>query len=291
MIQLVNPAHENREFGMIDISPQRDHAEQLPSAVPVDQTHCPIYFLHIPKTGGTTFQEFVVSQFPESSVLPAHLWSVLLRLNPQSAGEYSFIWGHFYSYLAPYVPCGLRYITVLRHPIERALSHYGHIIRDTHHYLHSRAVSLRDFGDFLRDPITATAVTNFQVRSLTTSFDPVSIAASMSVAQLDALELERTLETTSPSTPDHISVEHAMQRLKQMCFVGITERMTESFSILCRTFNWTPPLQFRSLNVSNSRVKWSQLCADDRDLLMQLNAEDLKLYAFANELLDANNAP
>jgi hypothetical protein len=112
----------------------------------------------------------------------------------------------------------------------------------------------------------------------------------MSVPQLDALELEKTLETTTPSTPDHVSVEHAMHRLKQMCFVGITERMTESVSILCRTFNWAPPLQFRSLNVNDSRLKWSQLCADDRELLMQLNAEDLKLYAFANGLLDANKA-
>jgi hypothetical protein len=273
---------------MIDSSPQRELAEQLPNAVPADQRHCPIYFLHIPKTGGTTFQEFVASQFPESSILPAQLWSGLLKLNPQSICEYSFIWGHFYSYLARYVPCGLRYITVLRHPIERALSHYGHILRESSHYLHKRSVSLRDFGGFLRDPITATTITNFQVRSLTASFDPASIAESMSVPQLDALELEKTLETTIPSTPDHVCVEHAMHRLKQMCFVGITERMTESLAILCRTFNWAPPLQFRSLNVNDSRLKWLELGAHDRDLLMQLNAEDLKLYAFANELLDAN---
>jgi hypothetical protein len=113
----------------------------------------------------------------------------------------------------------------------------------------------------------------------------------MSVSQLDALELEKTLETTTPSSPDHISVEHAMHRLKQMCFVGVTERMTESVAILCRTFNWEPPLQFHCRNVNDSRLKWSELCADDRDLLMQLNAEDLKLYAFANELLDANSVP
>jgi Sulfotransferase family len=282
-------AHEICEHRMIGASPQRELAGQLPQAVPADQTHCPIYFLHIPKTGGTTFHEFIASQFPESSILPAHLWRELLRRNPQSICEYSFIWGHFYSYLARYVPCNLRYITVLRHPIERALSHYGHIIRETSHYLHMRAVSLRDFGGFLRDPITATAVTNFQVRSLTASFDPVTIAESMSVPQLDAFELEKTLETTTPSTPDHVCVEHAMHRLKQMCFVGITERMTESVAVLCRTFNWAPPLQFRSLNVSDSRLKWSELRADDRDLLMQLNAEDLKLYAFANELLDANS--
>jgi len=269
-------------------TPQGDQAEQLPKAVPADQTQCPIYFLHIPKTGGTTLQEFVSSQFPESSILPAHLWSELLRRDPQSICEYSFIWGHFYTYLVRFVPHSLRYITVLRDPIERALSHYGHIVRETSHYLHGRAVSLRDFGGFLRDPITATALTNFQVRSLTASFNPVSIAESMSVLQLDAFELEKTLETTIPSTPDHISVEHAMHRLKQMCFVGITERMTESVSVLCRRFNWAPPLQFRSLNVNDCRLKWSELCADDRDLLMQLNAEDLKLYAFANELLDAN---
>jgi hypothetical protein len=275
---------------MIGASPQRDHAEQLPNAVPVDQTLCPIYFLHIPKTGGTTLQEFVASQFPESSILPAHLWSALLKQNRQNICEYSFIWGHFYSYLDRYVPCGLRYITVLRHPIERALSHYCHIIRESSHYLHMRAVSLRDFSGFLRDPITATAITNFQVRSLTASFDPVSIAESMSVPQLDALALEETLETTTPSTPDHVSVDHALHRLKQMCFVGITERMTESVAMLCRTFNWAPPLQFRTLNVNDSRLNWSELCADDRDLLMQLNAEDFKLYACANELLGANCA-
>ena len=51
-------------------------------------------------------------------------------------------------------------MTFLRHPVERALSHYGHIMRHAGHCLHAWARELNDFGAFLRDPTLFTYVSN-----------------------------------------------------------------------------------------------------------------------------------
>jgi hypothetical protein len=260
--------------------------EGFPNAAQPNDATSPIYFFHIPKTGGTTFQRFLSSNFRDEAICPAHLWHQLIALNPEQMDHYEFIWGHFYGCLHRYTSRSIRYLTMVREPIERALSHYSHIMRDPGHYLHARAKQLGDFGSFLRDTEMATTLTNFQVRSLTSDFDPFAIAASLSPEQIANLEIERAIEVAMPSRPDRELLEQAKQRLLQMCFVGVTERMADSVSHVCSKFAWTPPSALESLNLSEGRIQSSQLPGRDLDLLAELNQEDVSLYAFANELLD-----
>ena len=263
--------------------------EGFPNAAKPNDTTSPIYFLHIPKTGGTTFQEILSSNFRDEAICPAHLWHQLIALKPQEMDRYEFIWGHFYGSFHRHASRSIRYLTMVREPIERALSHYGHIMREPGHYLHARATQLGDFGSFLRDPEMATTLTNFQVRSLASDFDPFAIAASLSPEQIASLEIERAIEVAAPSRPDRELLELAKQRLLQMCFVGVTERMAECVTGVCDKFGWTPPSALESRNLGKGRIQSGQLSDRDLELLAELNQEDVSLYAFANELLDRDN--
>lgn len=259
--------------------------DQFPNTAVIDDQTCPLYFLHIPKTGGTTFQTFLVSHFVDENVCPAHLWNQLLKLSPTQIEQYSLIRGHFYSYLFRYISCPLRYLTLLRDPAERAISHYGHIMRHPDHYLHLRARELNDFGAYLRDPILATTVTNFQVRSLTFDHDPVAIASTLSVDELAALDLERQLEASTPRKADEDMLELAKHRLSQMCFVGISERMDDSILLLCKKLAWQKPEQVESHNINPARLRRSDISRTDLEYLMKINQADYELYEYANRLL------
>jgi hypothetical protein len=260
--------------------------ETFPNAASSDDATSPIYFFHIPKTGGTTLQRFLSSNFRAEAVCPAHLWHQLIALQPQQMDQYEFIAGHFYGYLHRHTARSIRYLTMVREPIERALSHYGHIMREPGHYLHQQARQLGDFGSFLRNPEMATTLTNFQVRSLASDFDPFAIAADLSPDQIANLEIERAIEVAVPLRPDRELLELAKKRLLQMCFVGVTERMAESVSRVCNIFRWTPPDALETHNVGKGRIQSGQLPRRDLELLAELNKEDVSLYAFANELLD-----
>lgn len=259
-------------------------ARGLPNAAPLQDNASPVYFLHIPKTGGTTFNKFLSAQFGEENVCPAHLWHNLLELSPAQIVGYSLIWGHFYSYLYRYVSRPMRYVTFLRDPVERALSHYGHIMLYEGHYLHRRAKELGNFSSYLRDPEMATTVTNFQVRALALDLDPSAIAPTLSAQELANTELERRLETAAPVMSNEDMLRMAKLRLEQMCFVGITERFEESVVLLCNKFHWQPPAQIESRNVNRARVRSSQISDADLALLRQMNEADYDFYEFATRL-------
>lgn len=257
----------------------------FPNAVPASQTSAPVYFLHIPKTAGTTAHTFMTRQFGEPNVCSAHLWCQMLALPPLEAARSAFNWGHFYAYLHRYVPVPMRYITFLRDPVERALSHYSHILAHRGHYLHDHAARLGSIGACLRDPIIATTMTNFQVRSLTLDFNPVALAVPLSTDMLAKNELERLLESGPPTLPDNEALEIAKHRLDQMCFVGIVEHWDRSIAELCRTFGWTPPPTIQSQNISRERLTQAQLAPADLALLRSINAADAALYEYAKARL------
>ena len=258
----------------------------LPNAARAEDLASPIYFLHVPKTAGTTFHRFVASQFLPSEICPTHLWHELINLPSEVLDQCTYIWGHFYAYLWRHASRPMRYMTFLRHPVERSLSHYGHIMRHDGHYLHARARELNDFGAFLRDPILSTTLQNFQVKSLALDLDPHSIAATLSQESLNQLLLEQTLETAKPALPVEEMLAIAQCRLDQMCFVGISERLEESVALSCAVFGWQTPPKVDSHNVNPERIQARDVRDSDLALLLELNAADMALYESATRLFD-----
>lgn len=93
-------------------------------------------FVHIPKTAGTTLHKILTHQYPRVFIhhdsdgpADAALAARILAAAPQ------VIMGHFSVGIHERIP-GIRYITCLRDPVARLVSHYHHAISDPSHYLH-----------------------------------------------------------------------------------------------------------------------------------------------------------
>lgn len=240
-----------------------------------------IYFYHIPKTAGTTLNTVLKANFSPEGICPAQLYSQLLALTPEMRNRYHLYTGHFYSGLSTILDISLQYITMLRDPIDRALSHYGHIVRDPYHYYHQRAQEFDSFAEFMHDSELRQTISNFQVRALALDIDPVGIASSLSVKDLARLQLERRLESWPTSESDAELLAKAKARIDQFSFIGIAEYFDDSAQLLCDSFGWKLPQGYMPENVNSGRLDWGALNSLEQDALRDLNRLDSMLYDYA----------
>lgn len=239
------------------------------------------YFLHIPKTAGTTFMDALDRQFPAEQVCQAKLWRDLLRFGDDELRRFRLFRGHFYNLLQPYLDRPVRTLTFLRDPIERALSHYAHVVREPGHYFHKHALELGSLDAFIADPLTRPMISNFQTRSLAIPFDVRAIAARLGAEQFEALALERRIETWMPEPADEEAVlQTALTRLNAMAFVGLVERFDDSLLQLDRISGWSlRETAGTRLNQSPQRIARAALGSAALEALERANRLDAALYA------------
>lgn len=96
-----------------------------------------LVFVHIPKTAGTTLHKVISHQYPAREILIRHdADGPLAEAIPPGRGELpAVVMGHLSVGLHRY-QAGVRYITCLREPVARLVSHYHHGLNDPSHYLH-----------------------------------------------------------------------------------------------------------------------------------------------------------
>lgn len=83
-----------------------------------------IFFLHVPKTAGRSLLSLLMPRYSEGDILYGD-WNVI---TPQVSPAYRLVAGHLYLGDFPLMDFKHHYrITILRDPIERAVSHYYHI--------------------------------------------------------------------------------------------------------------------------------------------------------------------
>lgn len=238
---------------------------------PGDET---LIFLHVPKTAGVSMSRTIIRQFSEDEIYhvrsPAHERAPVFskdhgtvddfrRLPESQRGRYRLILGHMHFGLHEHVPRPCAYVTVLRDPVERLLSHYGQFRRmvENHEFPDGRTFST--FEEFCRAKWNA--ADNHQTRFLCG-------------VEFDGYSRPENLERAKENLRKHFRV------------VGTMERFDETVGVLHRVHGWPDVAQFRD-NVGRGRLQREAVDEEFLAYLEALNCLDRDLHALAGSLLDA----
>jgi hypothetical protein len=246
-----------------------------------------IYFLHIPKTSGTSVSEFLNQGVSKEATLPPMLWDHLVKNTYRITSRTRVVTGHFAGLLPLWLHRWPSILTVLRDPLARALSHINHVQRESAgHPWYAEASSL-SIEQFCEHPVFRRCVDNLQARHL------ASLAFSLALVRSSpdrrdgespasvALAHEEALFSLDPATG---LFDSAVQSLGSIYAFGIAELQGPTFELFKKKLGWSTPVQEYRTNVADPNQKrLESLTASELDALTRLNSVDQRLYACALE--------
>ncbi len=223
-----------------------------------------LIFLHIIKTAGTSFMALLERQYPGARMYRLRgLPGAFAGLDRRERETYQIVCGHFHFGIHQLFDSPSRYLTFIRDPIERAISHFTYIQWRTSEEFHERINASRlSLEQWVRLGV-GPAVDNLQVRRLTLRENEFVPFKQTTRGMLD--EAKRVLA-------------------ERISFLGITERYEDSVRLFAEQLGWREPLTIERLKASPNRKAAADLSASERAAIVEHNAMDLELYAFAVDL-------
>jgi hypothetical protein len=248
-----------------------------------------LLFVHIPKTGGVTLTRLLRRRFPDEQVLPItdrrdHA-KMLRELDPEALAKIRLVAGHFW--FGPgdrgvhdlLDPNPVK-ITLLRDPVDRAISSYRHIAGRPGHPAHQMvAEGGGTLLDFVRSPMTQGHVRNVQARQV--------VGTPPEELRRRVAEPRKALSLM----PDDELLSLAKRRLDEFAFVGLQERFDESLALLAGTFGWEPFDTSRRWNEAPSQSPRPEVSEEARQEILRLTEVDRALYDHAELLFDRRLEP
>lgn len=230
------------------------------------------YFLHIPKTAGTS----TIRALSGWRTCPARDW-VQLRGLPWWRVKWSRGFaGHFGVDLPAYLGRRLWTFTFLREPEAMVLSAYGHVLRDATHPLHGEA-RRRDLAGFLRD---FRVLRDPQVRWLNRRLDVGRMREARGAAAVAGLVREAVAATEAALDGDRAALlEGALAMVQGLDYVGLTETWEADMGVLGGLLGRRLETGTARLNVNAGRLRPETLTEEERDLLHEATRLDRALYA------------
>lgn len=221
---------------------------------------------HVPKAAGSSLNRVIDRQYPASQVLtiggPDRFMSVseFKDLPEPQRQRLVCLRGHIPFGLHPFMPQPCAYITLLRDPVERAISLFYFALTSRTHKQHHRVVTQElSISDCVR-LLHSSGQSNQQTRAIS--------GVTWVLAERSASEM----------------LDVAKQNLSQRFIVAeLVERFDESLMLVKRSLGWKR-IYYRQQNVTPDRPPRSEIPEDDLSLIRELNRLDTELYTYAQEL-------
>jgi hypothetical protein len=224
-----------------------------------------ILFMHIPKTAGTAFREAMIENYKHSQVAylyphpPGFLVSNLGLLPLEQRARFRLVMGHFQYGIHEFLPQEYTYVTIVRDPVERVISHYNYLRQTQPEITSDGAVTL--------------SLPEMLERHRTANFDNLMVRCFSGLDKNDV-------------PPGHVdqrvydlAADHLRTKFK---FVGYQNRANEAYAALQKQFNWNARA---SLEVVNKGDR-SSANVDEatRGIIERFNTWDCRLYSKVREL-------
>lgn len=236
----------------------------------------PFIYLHIPKNAGNTIKMILANQYKNNLVMisPNFNYYDLQRINECQKDEIKYFYGgHLPFGLHRLFSHNMKYITLLRDPVERILSSYRYICLNKKGGFH-KAIPIKErncIESFVQniDKYTLTHGNNAQTRLI-------------SGIQMDK---------GSNLIDSEIVISHeemyniAIQNIKtHFIFCGIIERFEESIVLMKKHLEWPRRLYFTKRNITPKTAP--EVDQNTINLIKFKNSLDLKLYELIKQKLE-----
>jgi hypothetical protein len=226
------------------------------------------FFMHIPKTAGSTFVSLLRTRYALDLICPFEWREYNKLLAAPDPTAWKLIRGHFPLDYVNHLPQRPVILSFLREPTARMISDIDQAQRDPRHQLH------RKISDFANIPL----------HDLLTNPEVLRVFAN-----------KHTVFLTRPNfgmgDATHLDVDLAKANLETLDFVGITEMFDRSLELLVYTFDFAPIAEYASRNISPRRAsRRDSLSQEELAMLTEYNQLDNEVYAFGIALFEARYA-
>jgi len=233
----------------------------------------PFFFLHLPRTAGTTVNDILRANFRPGEMLSLYRDSDFRRLDGCDAKALEgirLIQGHtlLHNYDPPMMYSRpVRVFTFLRHPVERLVSEYAFLKTwpetALYRFLNDNAVTFRDYLTSMRRELKYRGK------------NPMTRLLSGCDFDLDGFPRQ--------------ALDTAKRHLETVfCCFGLKERFDESLLVIGDVLG-LQNVYYERRNVLAKGVK-EDISEADVHLALEKNAADMELYAFACDLFAARAA-
>jgi hypothetical protein len=238
-----------------------------------------VYFLHIPKTAGTSLVNVLENQFNYNCIYRETIYPELFKNFPRNLSNYKLIRGHFGYWVTKLLTKKPVILTMLRNPREQITSLFNHQLRafkkrDKYSLIKKNH---KNITDVLKDPKLIPNFRNHHIRHLTLDID---------IPKEKNQEIMKTLRPKLNSNSQDELLEIAKNRLKDFAFFGLTEKFEETLQLLYYTFAWYPVRTVPKLNINPNKLE-ENLSSETKDLIQTYTKEDQELYKFAEPIFES----
>jgi hypothetical protein len=221
-----------------------------------------IVFFHIPKTGGTTFKEVLMKNNPNSTYhhLTGHKEKVPHQIVLDKLKSHDLVFGHF-RFIPELANHPLYLLTFLRNPEDRVISNFLHYKRENRI---AEEPVMTQFERFLSNgEMERNGSLNFQTQYMLGD-----------------------VKNSEFNANQNMYFNQALEHLKALNFVGITEHFRDSTFLLCKIFGWNK-WYYMPQNVSNNSQLVMKLKSNFKNRIAELNELDQELYNKGLELYES----
>lgn len=236
-----------------------------------------ILHLHIPKAAGTSFNNFFYRIYRRERVQIAGQMELDKNI---SINNYDFIAAHLnYSEITSLTSDNYLLVTFLRNPLDRALSQYYFLKKDS---VLDTVLNFKEIQSPEKFLWSTEAIQEAKSKNTRDFFFSDSKYIN---SYFSNIQTKMICGVSNFTHADQGHLELAKNHLQKFFYVGVMEKMEESQREFCRLLN-LPFMTWEKANANDARKKTKDEAGEITERVRSLNDLDFQLYNYALQLFE-----